>query len=88
LKDVHEKQEFIQKCLTAKEHLFVTVLASNSQANFSYIENQVNQLRNFSRHNATKLHQELEQIIGYGELIDITNELVLTVKPKAPMQNF
>ena len=79
LKNNKERLEHIKKCLTTQDFLFVKVVAASSQANVAYTENQINSLRELSRHSAGKLQQELEQIIGYGELVDITDEVSLAL---------
>lgn len=71
---------FIQKCLMAKEHIFLKVSAAETTTHYNYLETQTSMLRTYSKHIAAKLYQELEQVIGHGELIDITSDITLSIE--------
>ena len=75
-----DRRLFVQKCMEKAEYIFLKMSAAETKPHYNFLEEQTGFLRDISKHHATKLYQELETIIGYGELIDITQEVILSLK--------
>lgn len=71
--DEAQRESFLATALAAPEHRVIKLMATYTlELNKAELDAAIETIRNQSRHRAGKLHEELDAVIGYGELIDIT----------------
>jgi hypothetical protein len=78
------REAFIQTAMEQEEFRFVKLVATYlEEADAKYLDRLLAPVRAQSKHRALKLGEELRSIFGYGELIDITEDIVLPRRPSA-----
>ncbi len=89
LRTTEEKLAFIRRAMASGDYRFMKiVVAGIRKLNPQVVDAIVNTIRELSPHRANALQKEVEEIVGYGELIDITNNIVYAMERAAENNNY
>lgn len=70
-----DRETFLSRARVAQDFRIMKLMATYTlEFNKLELDAAVDQLRQQSRHRASKLQEQIESLVGYGELIDITAE--------------
>lgn len=76
--DEAQRAAFLATALAAPEHRILKLMATYTlDFNKADLDAAIEIIRNQSRHRAGKLQEQIDAVIGYGELIDITAQYLL-----------
>ncbi len=74
-KTEHDREAFLSRARLAEDFRIMKLMATYTlEFNKLELDAAVDQLREQSRHRASKLQEQIQSLVGYGELIDITAE--------------
>lgn len=74
-----EREEFFQAMFASNDYRILKLMATYTlELNKLELDTAIESIRSQSKHRALKLQEQLHAIVGYGELIDMTAQVVRT----------
>lgn len=76
--DEARREAFLAEALAAEDFRILKLMATYTlELNKAELDSAIETVRNQSRHRASKLYEQLNALIGHGEIIDITPQFLL-----------